>query len=1521
MAHQTSYNKAPPLLSASKTYEDWKKKINIWNQVSTLDAKSKASQVFLNLTGEAEEAVLELEETDIHSDNGLTNILNRLDRLYKKDETLQKFEWFEKFESYSRSEDMSILQHISKFEQIYNKVKKYGSTMSDDLLAFKLLKTAKLSPANEKLAKATGEMKYDEMKNQLKKIFTENADMTSSLASSSISSSSMSNVKVEEINCAEEETYFVKRGSFPQNSNMRRNVPNQQGQNRSKFYQSSSRKGRNPVDNQGKVLRCHHCESVNHLANACPDRQGTANRTYAVEDCSSAVEECSSDVVDCMLAEDEISIVLFQDNFDDPKKMDGLLSQSRNSAVLDCGAGGKSVCGDKWLDDYKCNLPESEKEIEVSGSDGVYRFGDGVRTEAIASAKIPAVVGPKKVIIDADVLDRDIPLLLSRKSMKKANMTINFANDTADVFGKNFPLNVTKSGHYTLPLCPTSQLLQRIDRDEARIILNIEASPEALCNAPPLQALPDIEANQVISILLTVTDPSDKTAVATKLHISFAHATVAQMLRLLKAAGQPWCSDKELHRAVEKVIESCETCLKFKKTPPRPVVGLPLATKFLQSVGMDLKQYHLKIILHLVDHATRLSVAVFIPNKKAPTVVKAILRYWISVYGATEKFLSDNGGEFINSEFTEMCERFNIDVKTTGAEAPWSNGLVERHHVIITHMLDKVLHETKCDMDIALAWCVNAKNSLQSVHGFSPFQLVLGRNPKLPTALANRPPALASSQPVSEILRQNLNALHAARRAFIESEHSERVKRALSHNIRTSNNQRFLNGDLVYYKRLDNPEWKGPGTVIGQDGQQVLLKHGGYLQRVHTCRIQHAKPRVVVETDATAAAKAPEPQMISKNYVENSSFAVEKPAIDSDSDEDVFVVPPDPPLGNIEPVATVETVEGTLDEVAGPSSVLQELWQELPQGDFGVDNVDEIHAVLSLDKLRPGHLVKYTTENHPEHQIAKLLSLGGKRKGKYKNTWNIQLLSGDSEVMNFDTDVTSWEVLMIDETSSDEIICNEVFLATQREETNIAKSKELQAWIDQDVYEAVDNEGQSAISVKWVITEKMIEGRKGIKARLVARGFEEVKDFRTDSPTISREGMRVTLAVIAANGWVLQSIDIKTAFLQGKHLERTVFLKPPREAHTDKLWRLNKCVYGLGDAPRNFYLKLSEELITFGMVVSTLDKALFFAFKDRVLIGIIACHVDDMLYGGNLDFQPIIDNLRQSLTVSTEQCNAFAYVGISLKQNSDFSITINQDAFAASIKEISLSAERMKQKQAPVTEVEKSNMRSVIGQLNWLSGITRPDLCFDVCQFSSKVKNAVVSDLILLNKVVHKARKHSGGIVFPRLDMNKVEIKLFADASFNNLPDGGSQEGHIIFICDKSNCAPLAWMSGKIKRIVRSTLAAEAVALNDACDNGLFLKRMVSEMFVNELQTDISLSAYSDNKSTVDAIHSTTSVNDKKTRLEISLLRQYVERKEVDIHLVKGKVNLSDLLTKRGASSKNLLSTLESGSFIGVDGL
>ena len=165
----TNYTKPPPSLSASKNYDDWKKKINIRSRISTLDAKTKASQVFMSLSGEAEDAVMELEEEEIYHDNGLTKILERLDKLYKKDETLQKVQYLEKFESYKRTEDMRILQHILKFDQLYNKLVKYGTTVSDDILAFKLMKSANLGEPDEKLAKASSEMTYTAMKTQLKK--------------------------------------------------------------------------------------------------------------------------------------------------------------------------------------------------------------------------------------------------------------------------------------------------------------------------------------------------------------------------------------------------------------------------------------------------------------------------------------------------------------------------------------------------------------------------------------------------------------------------------------------------------------------------------------------------------------------------------------------------------------------------------------------------------------------------------------------------------------------------------------------------------------------------------------------------------------------------------------------------------------------------------------------------------------------------------------------------------------------------------------------------------------------------------------------------------------------------------------------------------------------------------------------------------------------------------------------------------------------------------------------------------
>ena len=81
MATSVSYNKAPPLLSQSKNYEDRKKLIGICTELTTLDKKKQGPSLVLTLEGKSQEAALELPSEEISSENGVKNILKRLDKI------------------------------------------------------------------------------------------------------------------------------------------------------------------------------------------------------------------------------------------------------------------------------------------------------------------------------------------------------------------------------------------------------------------------------------------------------------------------------------------------------------------------------------------------------------------------------------------------------------------------------------------------------------------------------------------------------------------------------------------------------------------------------------------------------------------------------------------------------------------------------------------------------------------------------------------------------------------------------------------------------------------------------------------------------------------------------------------------------------------------------------------------------------------------------------------------------------------------------------------------------------------------------------------------------------------------------------------------------------------------------------------------------------------------------------------------------------------------------------------------
>ena len=55
-------------------------------------------------------------------------------------------------------------------------------------------------------------------------------------------------------------------------------------------------------------------------------------------------------------------------------------------------------------------------------------------------------------MINRDIVASDIPLLLSQKPMKKADITLDLKHDNAIVFGESVKLKAVKSGHYTIPI-------------------------------------------------------------------------------------------------------------------------------------------------------------------------------------------------------------------------------------------------------------------------------------------------------------------------------------------------------------------------------------------------------------------------------------------------------------------------------------------------------------------------------------------------------------------------------------------------------------------------------------------------------------------------------------------------------------------------------------------------------------------------------------------------------------------------------------------------------------------------------------------------------------------------------------------------------------------------------------------------------------------------------------------------------------------------------------------------------------
>ena len=280
-------------------------------------------------------------------------------------------------------------------------------------------------------------------------------------------------------------------------------------------------------------------------------------------------------------------------------------------------------------------------------------------------------------------------------------------------------------------------------------------------------------------------------------------------------------------------------------------------------------------------------------------------------------------------------------------------------------------------------------------------------------------------------------------------------------------------------------------------------------------------------------------------------------------------------------------------------------------------------TVIGTPKKNQKYRIKFHDEE--EFKTAKVLRKAGKATGKYRDHYIVTYeepepwRSFHGEI-NFKEDLSVSEA--IDSTSesnlTNEIMSTESALVQFDEQHFLrAKNEELEKWQNMKVYQKVPKVEGKTIRTRWVLSVKNGKAR----ARLVAKRYQDhdVTDDPTlkDLPTCSKESLRIVLITIINKSWPLLSVDVKAAFLQGKFIDRNVYLTPPPEYEDrDCSWKLLKCVYGLDDASRYWCLEVRDFLTTMGMTVSKYDNCVFLKISHNILDGLVCFHVDDFLWPG-----------------------------------------------------------------------------------------------------------------------------------------------------------------------------------------------------------------------------------------------------------------------------------------------------------------
>ena len=429
------------------------------------------------------------------------------------------------------------------------------------------------------------------------------------------------------------------------------------------------------------------------------------------------------------------------------------------------------------------------------------------------------------------------------------------------------------------------------------------------------------------------------------------------------------------------------------------------------------------------------------------------------------------------------------------------------------------------------------------------------------------------------------------------------------------------------------------------------------------------------------------------------------------------------------------------------------------------------------------------------------------------------------------------------------------------------------------------------------------------KARLCARG--DTQQFGIDynevfAPTVRYASLRILLALAAFYDWEIEQLDVETAFLNAD-VEETVYMRQPEgfrqldENGEELVCHLQKSLYGLRQAPRNWNNTITQWLQTEGFVQSMVDPGIYVFNRDDRLY-ILALYVDDSILVGPAG--PFIDEFKANFgsRFNIQDLGAVSWLlGMSVERDRQHkTLLLSQEQY---VKDALTQFGMMDCKPASTpleskeiagddTPFEDASLyQSLIGKLLYASSCTRPDITAAISHLSRFMSKPQVRHwdqakrvLRYLKGTTHYALRHSA-------DASLAPV-FYQDASYADEDGALSRTGFLVMMAG----AAVNWGSQRQHSVALSTVEAEYMALCAATQEAMFVRQLLADLGQQQSEPSVMMD---DNQGCIALSKNTmTTKRSKHINVRYHYCREKVAAGDILVVYCPTADMLADVLTK-----------------------